>query len=270
MFNNDSNNSNCNSNTSTQLDMKEYDEYLNSDEYQKQRMEKFTDNYRLMKSLALENRGILASFSDSEKNKQLKDVVSEVWNGVLENDTELNSVEEIVALTLDTEDKLNLLLENKHKNYFPSGKVFEEHLDHPVQKKLTKGKYLSKREVNKRKTPMQTINYVYSAKSNSDRDARLAKIEESLAEAHYMISMLAVNQMSIGVEVMQQSKELDEVKERLALVEDKIKDKRKLKLYALYTSGKKVSSQELALEVGVNVRTIQRWVNELKEAELIV
>ena len=67
----------------------------------------------------------------------------------------------------------------------------------------------------------------------------------------------------------QTNHQLSEVHTRLALVEDKIKDDRKLKLYALYTSEKKTTNSELSKEIGVNVRTIRRWLVELRELGVI-
>ena len=94
-------------------------------------------------------------------------------------------------------------------------------------------------------------------------------IEKHLAEMDYKLSLLAVNQMSIGSQVDTHSTEISLVKQRLSLVEDKIKDDRKLKLYALYTSEKKTTNSELSKEIGVNVRTIRRWLVELRELGVI-
>lgn len=261
----------------SKFNIAEYQEYLTGEEYRKQQIEKLADNYRQLKSLQCENINILHSISDQEKNTKVVSSVSKVWNGVLETDTEVNTIEDIINMSLQTEENIQFLNDNKNKGYFPSGKVFEEHLLHPIQKKLTKGKYLSKRAVNKQKTPMQTINYVYNAKSNSDRDKRITDIEKSLAEAHYMISLLAVNQSDLNVsldnhstELQHQSLELNEVKQRLVSVEDRIKDNRKLKLYALYTSKKEPTVKEMAIELGVSIRTVKYWLKGLREAGVIV
>ena len=251
------------------LDMVEYSNYLKSDDYRKQQIEKLADNYRILKTIEMENKSILCSFTDHEKNREIQGAVTKVWNGVLENNTEENTIDEIVAMSLETEELINLLLDNKNKGYFPSGKLFDNFVQHPVQKQLTKDKYLSKRAAKKSKTPMQTIKYVYSAKTNSDRDARLAKIEKSLADAHHMISLLAVNQLDIGEKIMEHSEEIDLVKVRLNMVKDKIKDNRKLKLYALYTSDKKSTHSELAAELGVGLRTVNNWIKELREMGVI-
>lgn len=251
------------------FNIKEYQEYLEGDDYRSYQIARLKELHRESKIISLEKINILTSFSDSEKNKRLVEVVTDIWGGVLSTDTQNNTIEDIVSMSVEAQEDIDLLKESKNKPNFPSGDVFDLHLQHPTQKKLIKTKHLSKRAVNKQKTPMQTINYVYTAKSNSDRDNKLKEIEKSLAEAHYMISLLAVNQIGLSLQVDQTNHQLTEVKERLALVEDKIKDDRKLKLYALYTSNKKTTNTELSKEVGVNVRTIQRWLSELRSIGVI-
>ena len=247
------------------FDFKEYVEHLQSEEFREKQLKQLVHNYRLQKTINRENLAILSSFSDKEKKSDIFNSVCQVWNGVLESDTEVSTIEDIITMSLDTEDCVKLLYDNKHTNYFPTGKVFEHHQEHPVQKLLTKTKHLGKRQANKQKTPMQAINYVYTAKSNSDRDMKLKEIEQSLAEAHHMISLLAVNQIGLSLQVDKNNKQLLDVHNRLSEVEDKVKDHRKLKLYALYTSDKKTNNTILAEELGVNVRTVRRWLAELKE-----
>lgn len=247
----------------------DYQQEITSEDFRKTQIKRLTENYRLQKSLERENYSILLGFSDLEKKEKLFNTVSKVYVGVLEADTIDNTIEDIVSYSLDTEESIKFLYDHRNSQHFPSGKVFEEHLEHPTQKLLTKSGHIGKRGMNKQKTPMQTLNFVYSAKSNSDRDFRLKEIEKSLAEAHYMISLLAVNQVETTLKVDQQNTQLSEVKHRLSLVEDKIKDQRKLKLYALYTSDKKPSTKELSKELGMDVRTIQRWLKELRGLNLI-
>ena len=251
------------------FNIKEYQDYLEGDDYRNYQIARLKELHRESKIISLEKINILTSFSDSEKNKRLVEVVTDIWGGVLSTDTQNSTIEDIVSMSVGAQEDIDLLKESKNKPNFPSGDVFDLHFEHPTQKKLTKTKYLSKRAVKKQKTPMQTISYVYNAKSNSDRDDRLLEIEKHLAEMDYKLSLLAVNQMSIGSQVDTHSTEISLVKQRLSLVEDKIKDDRKLKLYALYTSEKKTTNSELSKEIGVNVRTIRRWLVELRELGVI-
>lgn len=247
-----------------EFDITTYQEELFSEDFRKKQLETLTNNYRAMKTIEQQNLAILKSFSDPEKNEKLLGVVDKVWSGVLETNTEDHTIDDIVAKSLNSSDLIDFLYQYRNKGYFQSGVVFDNHKDHPKQKLLVKGKYMSKRDCKKQKTPMQTINYVYKAKSENDRDQRMLEIEKSLSDAHYMISLLAVNQSEINNQLMKTSEELQEVRNRLAIVESEIKDSRKVKLYAIYTSKKDLTIAEMAKEVGVSVRTTKYWIKELR------
>lgn len=247
-----------------QFNITEYQETISSEDFRKKQLERLVDNYRLQKSISSQNRSILYAWSDPVKKQRLFDVVSEVYEGVLESDTQHLTIEDIVSRALIEQDKIDFLFNNRNSNYFPSGKVFELHNEHPTQKELVKGKYLGKRSINKQKTPMQTINYVYSAKSGKDKDDRLATMEERLDDLDFKLTLLVMNQNVVSDHINQHSQELSNIKERLSNVEDVIKDDRKLKLYALYTSTKDTPYSQLAKEIGVTKRTIVRWIKELR------
>lgn len=251
------------------FNIKEYQDYLEGDDYRNYQIARLKELHRESKIISLEKINILTSFSDSEKNKRLVEVVTDIWGGVLSTDTQNSTIEDIVSMSVEAQEDIALLKESKNKPNFPSGDVFDLHLEHQTQKKLTKTKHLSKRAVKKQKTPMQTINYVYNAKSNSDRDGRLLEIEKQLADMDYKLSLLAVNQLDIGVQVDNNTTEMIEIKQRLSLVEDKIKDDRKLKLYAIYTSKKEPNINEMASEIGVSIRTIKYWLKELRKLGVI-
>lgn len=255
--------------TQQPFNIKEYQDYLEGEDYRQYQISRLKELHRESKIINLEKINILTSFSDSEKNRRLLEVVNEVWGGVLNTDTQKATIEDIVSMSVEAQEDIDLLKESKNKPNFPSGDVFNMHLEHPTQKKLTKTKHLSKRAAKKQKTPMQTINYVYNAKSHSDRDDRLLEIEKHLAEMDYKLSLLAVNQLDIGVHVDNQNSELNLIKHRLSIVEDKIKDDRKLKLYAVYTSKKEPSIKEMSTEIGVSVRTIKYWLKELRKLGVI-
>ena len=65
------------------------------------------------------------------------------------------------------------------------------------------------------------------------------------------------------------SNEIKEVRARLSAVEKQVKDSRKLKLYAIYTSNKKLTYQEMANEIGISLRTVKYWIQEMKDQGLI-
>ena len=133
------------------FDFNTYQEEINSEEFKKQQLKRLSDNARLVKALEWENISILSSFSsDPEKKRKLQGTVSQVYTGVLESNTEEHSIEDIVGFSLDKEDS-DFLHNNRNYQHFNSTEVFEEHLEHPVQKILTKTGHLGKdRSINRR------------------------------------------------------------------------------------------------------------------------
>lgn len=250
------------------FNIKEYQEYLISDEYKEIQLKKITDNYRLMKSIELENRHILSAFSDPEKKQKMIDTVNQVWGVVLDTNTEQHTIEDIVKMTLES-DNVQFLNDNKHMRFFPATVMYEDHTDNKVQKKLVRGKYLSKRQTKKQKTPLQTISYVYGAKNASDRNDKLNCIEQSLQDAHTMITKLAVNQLQMQQHIDLNSSNIGGIQVALEEVQKLYSDTRKVQLYTLYKSNPTLSYDELGKMVGVVKRTVIRWMKDFKNNGLI-
>lgn len=248
--------------------IQEHLDYLNSPEFQELQKQRLVDNIRKQKSLEMEKRAILSSFSDPEKKLKILDTVNTVWGKVLESNTEVHTVEDIVRLALER-DTVLFFNENKYSNYFPSEVVFENHQEHPIQKSLVKDKHLGRRQVKKQKTPLQTINYVYGAKSASDKEQRLRDIEQSLHEAKGMITILAVRQLELEGKITSNEENIDEVRSKLKTVEEKYVDRRKVKFYMMYTDDNALNLQQLSKELGVTVRTLQRWLKDFRGEGLL-
>lgn len=255
-------------NTEDNFNIKEYQEYLLSDEYKEAQLKKITDNYRLMKSIELENRHILSAFSDPEKKQKMIETVNQVWGVVLDTNTEQHTIEDIVKMTLES-DNVQFLNDNKHMRFFPATVMYETHQEHKAQKKLVRGKYLSKRQTKKQKTPLQTISYVYDAKSASDRDDKLNRIEQSLQDAHTMITKLAVNQLQMQQHIDLNSSNIGGIQVALEEVQKLYSDTRKVQLYTLYKSNSTLSYEEVGKMVGVSKSTVIRWMKDFKRNNLI-
>lgn len=250
------------------FNFKDYQEYINSEGFRQKQLNRLADNRRRAKSLEMENIAILSGFSDPEKKLRLINTVSQLWGVVLETDTELHTIDDIVKLTLES-DGLQFFNENRNSQHFPSGVVFEEHIEHPTQKKLVRSKYLSKRQTKKQKTPMQTIGCVYSAKSVSDRDEKLVSIEKSLEKAHLMINALALNQIEIEGKLNSVVCDVSNIKEKVERIDKEYNDPRKTKLYVLYTSTENPSTKDLAELCSKDERTIRRWLKDFRERGLL-
>lgn len=66
-----------------------------------------------------------------------------------------------------------------------------------------------------------------------------------------------------------EEQDIEEVKRKLEIVEKEVKDARKVKLYAIYTSKKDLKIAEMACEIGVSVRTVKYWLKELRNIGFI-
>ena len=73
----------------------------------------------------------------------------------------------------------------------------------------------------------------------------------------------------IKQEDLVEEQDIEEVKRKLEIVEKEVKDARKVKLYAIYTSKKDVKIAEMACEIGVSVRTVKYWLKELRNTGFI-
>ena len=73
----------------------------------------------------------------------------------------------------------------------------------------------------------------------------------------------------IELEEPLEEQDIEEVKRKLEIVEKEVKDARKVKLYAIYTSKKYLKIDEMACEIGVSVRTVKYWLKELRNTGFI-
>ena len=90
------------------FDFKEYTEHLQSESFRNEQLKQLVQNYRLQKTINRENLAILSSFSDPEKKADIFKSVCQVWSGVLESDTEVSTIEDIILMSLATEDCVKL------------------------------------------------------------------------------------------------------------------------------------------------------------------
>ena len=102
---------------------------------------------------------------------------------------------------------------------------------------------------------------IVEAKFNKKRITKLYL--QSLPEVQVRDSYI------IKQEEIPKEQDIEEVKRKLELVEKEVKDARKVKLYAIYTSKKDLKIAEMACEIGVSVRTVKYWLKELRNTGFI-
>lgn len=251
------------------LNMTEYEDYLNSAEYKNEQMKLFYENARQIKNLSNQNISILTGCSNPEMKKQFFDIVSNIYGEVLEADTEEHQLEEIIENTLDDED-LKLYVANKNKDYFPSGKVFDQHRNNQQQKTLVKNRFLMKREMNTQKTANKTLKYAYNAKKGFDVKTRLLNVEKALVETQYVVNMLAINQMEMQEKIKENTLSVEEIQVKLGIFKQKFDHEGKQKMYIELLTKGNLGSKYFSEQLGVSQRTAKRWLLEFEESGIEV
>lgn len=236
-----------------------YKLYLTSEEYKTAQRKALAENYRAQKALQQTTFDILKTLADPEKRDKLFSAVCTVHKNILEEENANLEVSIVMQQSFDEKDDLEFLLQNKHSKFYKTAEVFDRHQEHPIQKSLTKGKYIGRRTVKKQKTPMQHFNTLIEAKTKMSKDQRLEALENSMEETRSMMVLLASNQAELA-------NQLGSAQKSLLTLQETVKDLRKLKLYILLKSSTKhVTTKELARRFEVSERTIKYWRKELRD-----
>lgn len=236
-----------------------YKLYLTSEEYKTAQRKALAENYRAQKALQQTTFDILKTLADPEKRDKLFSAVCTVHKNILEEENANLEVSIVMQQSFDEKDDLDFLLQNKHSKFYKAAEVFDKHAEHPIQKSLTKGKYIGRRTVKKQKTPMQHFNNLIEAKTKMSKDQRLEALENSMEETRRMLALLANNQVDLAMQ-------LDTTQKDLSTLQETVKDLRKLKLYVLICNSKKrQTNYQLANALNVSESSIKRWKKELRE-----
>lgn len=257
----------------------EYLQHLISEDRKQQQVEHLINTTRKISALEKERRDILFSITDLEKSKRLYTLVSAVHLGVLEGVSQHTdntiSVDQTITSILSMEDA-EFLLENKHTRWSRGSSVFKEHIQHPEQKRLTRGKYMNISGMKRQRTPHQHISYLLKAKQDREKDNRLDRMEKQLSDICKQVSMLSITQQDVisKVDMTQVSVEkiesiVTDVEERVSIIEHLVPDKRKQQLYILLTSENKTTIVEASKMLGVSLSTTKRWVRELRSKGIL-
>lgn len=252
-----------------EFNINDYEDYLNSPEYKDEQMKQFYDNARQIKNLSSQNISILSGCSNPEMKKQLFEIVTNIYGEVLEADTEEHQLDDIIINAL-ADDELKIYVANKNKDYFPSGKVFEQHRDNNQQKVLVKNKFLGKREMNTQKTANKTLKYAYNAKKGLDVKTRLLNVEKALIETQYVVNMLAISQMEMQEKIRENTISVEELQIKLGIFKQKFDHEGKQKLYVELITRGNLGSKYFSEQLGISQRTAKRWLLEFEDSGIDV
>lgn len=251
----------------------EYLTYLTSEEYKQHQLDKLITTNRQIKTLEQQQKALLHSLVDTEKAERIYECVSAVHTGVLEG--VFYKVDDAIVGVLSGEDAI-FMLTHKHSRFGKGAYIFKAHMNHEIQKRLTRSKYMNISGVKKQRTPAQHIYYMIKARLDSEKDTRLDKMQQQIDDMSKQVSLLAVTQQDVmsKVDMTQTSVEevraiVADVEERVALIEHIIPDKRKQQLYILATGENPPTNEEIGELIGVTERTIRRWRKEFEQLALI-
>ena len=230
----------------TDFNIEEYsNNYLNK-EYKLKKLSEILKQKKLLKQQEI---SILASLGDPEVSKRTFEAMVIAHKGLLENEKELDVKGVLEEVFSENKELLEHLEENKNKEFYKRGELFNLFEEHPMQKKLKRYKFLGKRDILKAKSANSCMKTVHKAKQNWNKE----KEDEDLRKRILLLELNAVLTGSV----------LSGLEEDLAELGTKVKDQRKLLVYELYTRNKdKITLKDLASLVKVDERTIRRWIKE--------
>lgn len=251
-----------------------YDEYENIESSfdiaqvkDKERQQYLKDLFaieRQIKELNRQKVNTLASLAEDGKSERIYDAMLKVHKGILESDGS-ESVSDIISSSLETEEELTLLLENRNAKFYKSSEVFDEFKDHPEQKSLVKKKHINKRGIKKQKTPSQHISYVKDAK---DTQSRLMRMELELLKMQQKVDLQNAKLVELEIKQTITESKLDNVDRDLSCLAtdlcNKVDDVRKLTAYLMYTE-KGMSVENISEVMQVPKRTLYRWIKTMAE-----
>lgn len=220
-------------------------------------------NYK-EKHLKYQKLEMVKLLADPEKIKQLYDMIVKLHEGILEKD---GSLDDILQQVLDSED-LEFFSANKHNTFKRSREVFDKYLEHPVQKKMLSTKSISVKELSTTNTYNKHINCIHSAKQFLELKERVKQLEEASARGEY--------QRAIDISAI--SNAIDSLAQRVSNTEDVVKgvideltkmsasgiDPKKLLAYKTKIDNPKITNKQLSIMFKVDVRTIYRWMEQMK------
>lgn len=254
---------------STDFTFEELQEYIGSEDYRKDQIKKFVENQRMIKLLSKENISLLNTISDKEKSERLFNAVSTAHLIVLENQVEDISMKSVLKDSFVDMEELQFLLENGNKSFRRSLEIMKQHQDNPVQKRLIKEKHLTKRKIKKSGTAFNHLETLHDSKKScfsSDKISLLMQIQESMMADQ---ELLAQKYNELLIKTNNNTSDVEEIKERLSSLEDKVKDPRKRELFVLKTSDKNFTTAQIADMLKVSHRTVKYWIKELKGAGVL-
>lgn len=228
------------------LDMEEYE--LDPSEVRHFNRRKLSEINSAEKALKQERKNIIISMSDPEKRDRLRNVVRNLHRAMLEKE---GSFADIIESSVSTEDVL-FFLDNKHDKFTYGVNIFEEFIEHHIQKKLVSGGFMSKRDIKKQKSPYQHLKCVFD--SNSDMRTRedLENMKKSIAVSNSRLAAAEAMLNTLN----------SEIEDRATKAILNTKEWKKMEVVMLKMQNPNFTNVEISKITGVPRPTIIRWLKK--------
>jgi hypothetical protein len=219
---------------------------------------------------------LLSAISDKEKAGKMLSAVMTAHEGILERE---GTLDDVLDMSFEDKELLKFLIKNKNDRFYKGTEVMDQFKDHPMQKKLVKNKLVGRRELKKKVTAHQHMDYMHKAKSSYTKamstEERMHEFEARIQALETNQVILAANQISLGendhvllsnqLVITESQAELEEKVESISSIMEKLKGKEckvnKVHAYLMRKSGKNKS--EIAKAFAVTPRTVLNWVSEI-------
>lgn len=135
---------------------------------------------RQLKKLNLQKLRLIKANADPEKSKHLFTIGEKLYLQILDTDVtddlNLKSFIESVVKSLSTDD-LEFFNAHKHDQFHQGKKLYEQYINHDVQKLLKKDSYIGILGIKKQNTLNQLIKFVAGAKVQHYRDSLIKELK---------------------------------------------------------------------------------------------
>lgn len=174
-----------------------------------------------------------------------KEFADECYKGILESEDSYNEILKLVAGKYDkSEDWLKMV---KNRKFFYSKEIVDDNSDHPKQVGMSKRGTFRKKEIRESNTVTQLVK---GLEDNRNLDNHLLRLMEDVND-------LKSTNENLTLKTESNSFDVEKINEHLKLTPKNKKEK------AVYLKSKGCTYKMIGQELGVNERTIKRWLKNV-------
>jgi hypothetical protein len=209
---------------------------------------------RLMKDLQRNQLQLLSAISDKEKAGKMLSAVMTAHEGILERE---GTLDDVLDMSFEDKELLKFLIKNKNDRFYKGTEVMDQFKDHPMQKKLVKNKLVGRRELKKKVTAHQHMDYMHKAKSSYSKamstEERMTAFEARIQALETNQTILLANQITLEDNHNDLDYKVDKLNELLSKLAGKIDKHGKIQAYFMSQEG--VTKREICKTLFISKAT---------------